>query len=279
MPCDCVNRVILATDGDFNVGVTSQGELIRLIEEKREKGVFLSVLGVGTGNLKDSTMEKLADRGNGNYSYLDSLHEARRVLIDEAGATLVTVAKDVKIRVEFNPRAVGAYKLIGYENRVLQHQDFNDDKKDAGEIGAGHTVTALYEIVPPGEEFNGSRVDPLKYQDRAKPTNAAQSDEMMTVKVRYKQLDGNESKLMTRTVPNRSVALRANIGFAAAVAEFGMLLRNSEFKGQATWSSALDLARRFRGEDRDGYRSELARMIELAAALETNDVTPQQTRR
>jgi len=274
-----INRVILATDGDFNVGVTSQGELLRLIEEKREKGVFLSVLGVGTGNLKDSTMEKLADRGNGNYSYLDSLHEARRVLIDEAGATLVTVAKDVKLQVEFNPRAVGAYKLIGYENRVLQHQDFNDDKKDAGEIGAGHTVTALYEIVPPGEEFNGSRVDPLKYQDRAKPTNAAQSGEMMTVKVRYKQPDGTESKLMTRTVPNRSVDLTANIGFAAAVAEFGMLLRNSEFKGQATWSTALDLARRFRGEDRDGYRGELARLIELAAALETNEVTPQQTRR
>ena len=154
---DGINRVILATDGDFNVGVTSQGELIRLIEEKREKGIFLSVLGVGTGNLKDSTMEKLADKGNGNYAYLDSLHEARRVLIAEAGATLVTVAKDVKIQVEFNPRAVGAYKLIGYENRILQHQDFNDDKKDAGEIGAGHTVTALYEIIPPGEPTGGHR--------------------------------------------------------------------------------------------------------------------------
>ena len=150
-----INRVILATDGDFNVGVTSQGELIRLIEEKREKGIFLSVLGVGTGNLKDSTMEKLADKGNGNYAYLDSLHEARRVLIAEAGATLVTVAKDVKIQVEFNPRTVGAYKLIGYENRILQHQDFNNDKKDAGEIGAGHTVTALYEIIPPGEPIEG----------------------------------------------------------------------------------------------------------------------------
>ena len=161
-----INRVILATDGDFNVGVTSQGELIRLIEEKREKGIFLSVLGVGTGNLKDSTMEKLADRGNGNYSYLDSLHEARRVLIAEAGSTLVTVAKDVKIQVEFNPRAVGAYKLIGYENRILAHQDFNDDKKDAGEIGAGHTVTALYEIVPPGQPIDGGKIDPLKYQDR-----------------------------------------------------------------------------------------------------------------
>ena len=274
-----INRVILATDGDFNVGVTSQGELIRLIEEKREKGVFLSVLGVGTGNLKDSTMEKLADRGNGNYSYLDSLHEARRALIEEAGATLVTVGRDVKIQVEFNPRAVGAYKLIGYENRILQHQDFNDDKKDAGEIGAGHTVTALYEIVPPGQEFDGPKVDPLKYQDRANPTGAAQSGELMTVKVRYKQPDGSVSKLMTRSVPDRIASLTANIGFAAAVAEFGMLLRNSQFKGQSTWSSALELGRRFRGEDLDGYRGEFLRLIELAAALETNDVTPQQMRR
>ena len=164
-----INRVILATDGDFNVGVTSEGELIRLIEEKRERGIFLSVLGVGTGNLKDSTMEQLADKGNGNYSYLDSLQEARRVLVAEAGATLTTVAKDVKIQVEFNPRAVSAYKLIGYENRVLQHEDFNDDRKDAGEIGAGHSVTALYEIVPDGEEMPGKGVDPLRYQSRPEP--------------------------------------------------------------------------------------------------------------
>jgi Ca-activated chloride channel family protein len=274
-----INRVILATDGDFNVGVTSQGELIRLIEEKRERGVFLSVLGVGTGNLKDSTMEKLANRGNGNYAYLDSVHEARRVLIEEAGATLVTVGKDVKIQVEFNPRAVGAYKLIGYENRILQHQDFNDDKKDAGEIGAGHTVTALYEIVPPGEAFDGPKVDPLKYQDRAKPTGGAPSGELMTVKVRYKQPDGSVSKLITRAVPDRSGALTANLGFAAAVAEFGMLLRNSEFKGQSTWSSALDLARRYRGEDPGGYRGEFVRLIELAAALQANELTQEQTRR
>ena len=192
-----INRVILATDGDFNVGVTSQGELIRLIEEKREKGIFLSVLGVGTGNLKDSTMEKLADKGNGNYAYLDSLHEARRVLIAEAGATLVTVAKDVKIQVEFNPRTVGAYKLIGYENRILQHQDFNNDKKDAGEIGAGHTVTALYEIIPPGEPIEGGSVDPLKYQDGSKANATATSDELMTVKLRYKQPDGDTSKLIS----------------------------------------------------------------------------------
>ena len=158
-----VNRVILATDGDFNVGVTDQEELVQLIERERESGVFLSVLGVGTGNLKDATMEKLADKGNGNYAYLDSMHEAHRVLVKEAGSTLVTIAKDVKIQVEFNPRAVNAYRLIGYENRMLKNQDFNDDRKDAGEIGAGHSVTAIYEIVPAGTELDRPGVDPLKY--------------------------------------------------------------------------------------------------------------------
>jgi Ca-activated chloride channel homolog len=267
-----INRVILATDGDFNVGVTSQGELIRLIEEKRERGIFLSVLGVGRGNLKDSTMEKLADRGNGNYAYLDSLHEARRVLIAEAGATLITVAKDVKIQVEFNPRAVGAYRLIGYENRILHHRDFNDDRKDAGEIGAGHTVTALYEIVPPGVVIDDAEIDPLRYQDRGRPNPAAQSDELMTVKLRYKQPTGSESKLLSRTVLNRVGPVSANLGFAAAVAEFGMLLRGSELKGQSTWASAQELARRHRGEDSDGYRSEFVRLLELAAALDRKDV-------
>ena len=274
-----INRVILATDGDFNVGVTSQGELIRLIEEKREKGIFLSVLGVGTGNLKDSTMEKLADKGNGNYAYLDSLHEARRVLIAEAGATLVTVAKDVKIQVEFNPKTVGAYKLIGYENRILQHQDFNNDKKDAGEIGAGHTVTALYEIIPPGEPIEGGTVDPLKYQDGSKANAAATSDELMTVKLRYKQPDGDTSRLISVAVRDRVGELTPNLGFASAVAEFGMLLRGSEFKGQATWSSAQELARRYRGDDPDGYRAEFVRLVELASALEAQNLTSPQSRR
>jgi Ca-activated chloride channel homolog len=267
-----INRVILATDGDFNVGVTSQNELVRLIEAKRERGIFLSVLGVGTGNLKDATMEKLADHGNGNYAYLDSLQEAQRVLIAEAGATLATVAKDVKIQVEFNPRTVGAYKLIGYENRILRHRDFNNDRKDAGDIGAGHTVTALYEIVPPGESIHGS-IDPLKYQDRpvqerTYPNAASRSTELMTVKLRYKQPDGDVSKLMTRAVLDRAGVLTPNIGFAAAVAEFGMLLRNSDFRGGATWASAQELARRHRGEDPDGYRAEFIRMIDLAAALD-----------
>ena len=263
-----INRVILATDGDFNVGVTSQGELIRLIEEERQRGIFLSVLGVGTGNVKDSTMEKLADKGNGNYAYLDSLHEARRVLVAEAGATLVTVAKDVKVQVEFNPAKVGAYRLIGYENRLLNREDFNDDTKDAGEIGAGHTVTALYELVPPGEPIDGPDVDPLKYQEETKPGPASRSNEVMTVKLRYKRPDEDRSKLIAVAVPDRPGELSSNIGFAASVAEFGMLLRKSEYKGRATWSSVVELARRFRGEDRDGYRAEFIRLAELAAALD-----------
>jgi Ca-activated chloride channel family protein len=237
------------------------------------------VLGVGTGNLKDSTMEKLADKGNGNYAYLDSLHEARRVLIAEAGATLITVAKDVKIQVEFNPRTVAAYKLIGYENRMLQHQDFNNDKKDAGDIGAGHTVTALYEIIPPGEPLEGPGVDPLKYQQSVKPNAAAKSDELMTVKLRYKQPDGDTSRLISVAVRDRGGELTPNLGFASAVAEFGMLLRQSEHKGHATWTTAQELARRYRGEDPDGYRAEFVRLVELAAALDAQNLTSPQSRR
>ena len=263
-----INRVILATDGDFNVGVTSQGELTRLIEEERDRGIFLSVLGVGTGNLKDSTMEKLADRGNGNYAYLDSLHEARRVLVAEAGATLVTIAKDVKIQIEFNPRAVGAYRLIGYENRLLAKEDFNNDRKDAGEIGAGHSVTALYEIVPPSEAGDLPAVDPLKYQTKPTEQSGSHSNELMTLKLRYKAPDGDKSQLMSVAVNDRTGEPSANAGFAAAVAEFGMLLRRSEFKGSSTWESARTLAKQHRGEDPDGYRSELIRLIDLASALD-----------
>jgi Ca-activated chloride channel family protein len=264
-----INRVILATDGDFNVGVTSQGELTRLIEQSREAGVFLSVLGVGTGNLKDSTMEKLADKGNGNYAYLDSLHEARKVLVAEGGGTLVTVAKDVKIQVEFNPAHVAAYRLIGYENRVLRSEDFNNDRKDAGEIGAGHTVTALYEIVPPHVHLELPGVDPLKYQQPVVPrtSGASASNELMTVKLRYKEPDGDTSKLMTFGVVNRLTPAAANIGFASAVAEFGMALRRSEHRGAATFKDAAALARRHRGIDENGYRAEFVRLIELADAL------------
>jgi Ca-activated chloride channel homolog len=262
-----INRVILATDGDFNVGVTNQGDLTRLIEEKRASGIFLSVLGVGTGNVKDSTMEKLADRGNGNYAYLDSLHEARKVLVKEGGATLVTVAKDVKIQVEFNPANVSAYRLIGYENRMLHNQDFNNDLKDAGEIGAGHTVTALYEIVPVGADVNVPGVDPLKYQRPAPPEGRAAGDELMTVKLRYKAPDADVSKLIAVPVKNRATEVTANIGFAAAVAEFGMLLRGSEHRGASTYTSAGALARRFRGPDPDGYRAGFVRLVELAEAM------------
>jgi Ca-activated chloride channel family protein len=277
-----VNRVILATDGDFNVGITSEGELVRLIEQKRETGVSLSVLGFGTGNLKDSTMEQLADKGNGNYSYIDSLHEARKVLVSEAGGTLVTIAKDVKLQVEFNPRTVAAYRLIGYENRVLAAEDFNDDRKDAGEIGAGHAVTALYEIVPVGagrgmtsRNGQGSRggdgnrpsVDPLKYQESRELSGAAPSKELLTLKLRYKAPDGDVSRLIETTLENEPRALSANLGFAASVAEFGMLLRGSEHKGDATFAEVLELATRFRGPDPHGYRAEFIKLVELAQSL------------
>ena len=266
-----INRVILATDGDFNVGVTSLQALTQLIEEKRATGVFLSVLGVGTGNLKDATMESLADKGNGNYSYLDSLTEARRVLINEAGSTLVTVAKDVKIQVEFNPALVGAYRLVGYENRKLKAREFNDDTKDAGEMGAGHTVTALYEIVPPGEDVNTGGVDALKYQRPAEPAPsrvAIPSTELMTVKVRYKKPDSGTSTLVTVPVAGRNTASSRHVSFAAAVAGFGMLLRNSPFKADATWADVVRLANSSRGEDPDGYRAEFIRLVELAASLD-----------
>jgi Ca-activated chloride channel family protein len=262
-----INRVILATDGDFNVGVTSHGDLIRLIEKNREGGVFLSVLGVGTGNLKDATMEQLADKGNGNYAYLDSLHEARKVLVAEAGSTLVTVAKDVKIQIEFNPARVSAYRLIGYENRLLQDEDFNNDKKDAGEIGAGHTVTALYEIVPPGVALELPGVDALKYQQPPTPRPDT-TGELMTVKLRYKQPDDDDtSRLISVPMRDGDGSLTDNVGFASAVAAFSMLLRKSEHRGNATYAETIALARRHHGRDESGYRAEFVRLVELAEAL------------
>ncbi|HEX6162535.1 MAG TPA: von Willebrand factor type A domain-containing protein [Vicinamibacterales bacterium] len=272
---DGVNRVILATDGDFNVGVVDQRELVRLIEHERESGVFLSVLGVGTGNLQDSTMEKLADKGNGNYSYLDSIDEAHRVLVKEAGATLVTIAKDVKIQVEFNPAAVSAYRLIGYENRILKNRDFNDDRKDAGEIGAGHSVTAIYEIVPAGAEPPRPSVDPLKYGStpaaEKAPAPAGKHDgELLTVKLRYKAPDGDVSRLTSAVIADRPQPIGANLGFASAVAEAGMVLRNSPHAADASLPSAIARARKFRGEDAEGYRAEFIRLMEIAAAMPKN---------
>jgi len=273
-----VNRVVLATDGDFNVGVTNQSDLVSLIERERESGIFLSVLGVGTGNLKDSTMEKLADKGNGNYAYLDSLHEARKVLVREAGGTLETIAKDVKIQVEFNPRQVAGYRLIGYENRMLNHQDFNDDKKDAGEIGAGHSVTALYEIVPVGAPIDAPGVDPLKYQRESQQTRAAGSGELLTVKVRFKEPDGETSRLLSRVLSNQSTAMTANLGFASAVAEFGMLLRESPLRGSASFASLTARARKFVGEDEDGYRAQFIQLADRAAMLRAREPASQSQR-
>ena len=262
-----VNRVVLATDGDFNVGVTSQDALVRLIGQERESGVFLSVLGVGTGNLKDSTMEKLAGQGNGNYAYLDSLHEARKVLVRELGGTLTTIAKDVKVQVEFNPSTVDGYRLIGYEDRLLANEDFDNDAKDAGDIGAGHSVTALYEIVPMGERTPGAQVKALKYQRPSRTTAAARGSDLMTVAVRYKQPDGQASQRVERTVRNTPRPMTANLGFASAVAEFGMLLRGSEHAGRASYDSVIDRARRYSSDDRYGYQAEFIGLAERAARL------------
>ena len=264
---DGINRVILATDGDFNVGVTSNGELVKLIEGKREAGVFLSVLGVGDDNLNDAMMEKLADAGNGNYAYLDSLQEAQRVLVAQAGATLVTVAKDVKVQVEFNPRQVQGYRLIGYEDRVLANEDFKDDRKDAGDMGAGHDVTALYEIVRANDRDEDlPSIDPLRYQT-APTATSGHGDELMTVKFRYKTPQGSKSAAMEVPVKARADADSSNLGFAAAVAEFGMLLRDSPHKAKATWRQVSELAALHRGEDADGYRAEFIRLIDIASAL------------
>jgi Ca-activated chloride channel family protein len=262
-----VNRVILATDGDFNVGITDESALVKLIEHERKSGIFLSVLGVGTGNLNDSMMELLADKGNGNYSYLDSVREAHKVLVREANSTLETIAKDVKLQIEFNPRQVAAYRLIGYEDRLLDHEDFNDDTKDAGEIGAGHSVTALYEIVPAGRKVEATDVDPLKYQREARQTRAARSGELITVKVRYKTPRGATSRLMTHVLTNRPSDMSPNLGFVSAVAEFGMLLRQSAFRGEASFESASTRARKFLGSDPEGYRAEFVRLIDRAASL------------
>jgi Ca-activated chloride channel family protein len=272
-----VNRVILATDGDFNVGVTNQGDLIRLIEEKAKSGVFLSVLGVGTDNLKDSTMQKLADKGNGNYAYLDSVDEARKVLVQQMNGTLVTIAKDVKIQVEFNPARVASYRLIGYEKRMLRKEDFNDDRVDAGEIGAGHTVTALYEVVPVGGVSNPAAsvppVDPLKYSSDERSASTpltSSSNEMLTVKLRYKKPDGDRSELAERAVTDTGGNFGnapVDLKFAAAVAEFGMILRDSEYKGNGTFAAVLEWAQEGKGSDATGYRAGFIELVRKAQAL------------
>jgi Ca-activated chloride channel family protein len=226
------------------------------------------VLGFGMGNLKDATMEKLADRGNGNYAYIDGIEEARKVLVKEAGATLVTVAKDVKLQVEFNPSQVAGYRLVGYEKRLLKDEDFNDDKKDAGDIGAGHSVTALYEIVPAGQEVPGAKVDALKYtKTSTTPTN---SNELMTVKIRYKQPDGKTSKLLAQPVKSGVTALAqttTDFRWAVAVAGFGMMLRESPNRGNLSWDQVEKLAKGSMGPDTEGYRKELLQLVKIAAKL------------
>lgn len=258
------NRVILATDGDFNVGVSGDDELVSLIEEKRNDNIFLTVLGFGTGNYKDHKMEQLADKGNGNYAYIDNILEAKKVLVKEMGATLVTIAKDVKVQVEFNPAYIKEYRLIGYENRLLADRDFSDDKKDAGEIGMGHTVTALYEVVL-NEGIKDS--DTLKYQ---RLITGFQSDELLTVKIRYKDPMDTISKLTVKTLehsdPDKTL-VSDNFKFAAAAAQFGLLLKDSKFKGNCSYKNVIALAKDSKGKDEDGYRAEFIRLAEVSELL------------
>ena len=293
------NRVILCTDGDFNVGVTSTADLQKLVEQKaKDTGVFLSTLGFGRGNLNDAMMVAISDHGNGNYHYIDGRTEARRVLVEEMTGTLVTIAKDVKIQVEFNPAKVAGYRLIGYEKRMLRTEDFNNDKKDAGEIGAGHTVTALYEIVPAGKEVGTPAVDPLKYQqpvgrtilsvdqkenasadgqkdpnietDKIVRPTTEQSNELLTLKMRYKTPEGDKSKKLDWPITDDGKTFAAASGdlkFAASVAGFGLLLRDSQYKGNLTFAAVEELAQDGIGEDRGGYRREFLKMIAKAKEL------------
>jgi Ca-activated chloride channel family protein len=267
------NRIILATDGDFNVGVSDNTSMEKLVEEKRGLGVYMTVLGFGMGNIKDDKMEIIADKGNGNYAYIDNLQEARRVLVQEFGGTLFTIARDVKFQVEFNPAYVRSYRLVGYENRILADEDFNDDTKDAGEMGAGHTVTALYEIVPAGSEETGlPLIDPLRYQAgkengevRAPLKDAPR--ELCNIKLRYKDPDALTSKVFSKTVGTdikKAGETTDRFRFSAAVASFGMILRNSQYKGTATLNDVVTLATGSRGTDADGYRAEFIRLVQAA---------------
>jgi Ca-activated chloride channel family protein len=273
------NRVILATDGDFNVGASSDAEMERLIEQQRRDGVFLSVLGFGMGNYKDSKMQKLADRGNGNYAYIDNLLEARKVLVSQFGGTLLTIAKDVKLQVEFNPAKVASYRLIGYEKRMLRPEDFADDTKDAGELGSGHTVTALYEIVP-AKGVSAAKQE-LTYQTTQIKDGAKASDDLATIRFRYKKSDGETSREIVRKIPATAVALNKaseNIRFAASVAEWGLVVRNSEYKGSANYAQILEMARRAKGADPQGYRAEFIRLVEMAELLDGRSSIPLETK-
>lgn len=264
------NRVILATDGDFNVGESSNGGMERLIEEKRKAGVFLTVLGFGMGNYKDSKMEILSDKGNGNYAYIDNITEAKKVLVNEFGGTLFTIAKDVKLQIEFNPSKVKAYRLIGYENRMLKSEDFNNDKKDAGELGSGHAVTALYEIIPVGVDSEFDKIDELKYQTAKVEPTASKSKELMTVKFRYKKPDEEISKLIVHPLVDNQVTLSKtsdDFRWSASVAAFGMLLRESEYIKNFSYDQVVQLAQGAKGEDKEGYRIEFINMAKSFGSI------------
>lgn len=270
------NRVILCTDGDFNVGVTSQDELVRLIEEKARSKIFLTVLGFGMGNYQDSRLEKLADKGNGIYGYIDTLAEARKLLVEQMQGTLITIAKDVKLQIEFNPARVASYRLVGYENRLLKSEDFNNDAKDAGDIGAGHSVTALYELILVGESrgeeiVQASAVDPLKYQKPATATEAAAlNDELFTIALRYKLPDADVSRRIEFVAHDRGLKVSQasrDFTWSAAVASFGMLLRDSPYKGNATYAAVAELAQAARGADLAGHRAEFLQLVETASKL------------
>lgn len=264
------NRVILATDGDFNIGPANDGEMVRLIEEKRKTGIFLTVLGFGMGNYKDSKMEKLANRGNGNYAYIDNLMEAKKVLVTEFGGTLLTIAKDVKIQVEFNPMKVAEYRLIGYENRLMNHADFDNDKKDAGEMGSGHTMTALYEITETAAADTMKKSPPFKYQTTMISRAARHSQELLTLKLRYKRPHEETSNVMIMPVLDRPIPLAQttdDFRFAAAVAGFGLLLRDSEYKGTLSFDQIKLLAQNATGQDDHGYGQEFLRLVDEAKVL------------
>ncbi len=270
------NRVILCTDGDFNVGASSNDEMERLIEKERQSGVFLTVLGYGMGNYKDSKMQLLADKGNGNHAYIDGMSEAKKVLVNEFGGTLFTIAKDVKLQVEFNPAKVQGYRLVGYENRMLQKEDFNDDKKDAGELGSGHTVTAIYEVIPVGVKSDYlKKVDPLKYGEKDVEKNISHHGEMMTVKFRYKAPDGDKSLFIEHPVLDKGISFAQtseNFRFAISVAEFGMLLRHSEFRGSSSFNHVFKTAKAAKGTDAEGYRKEFIALVRKASALKNREV-------
>ncbi len=266
-----INRVVLCTDGDFNVGTTSRSSLVDLIETKAKSGISLSVLGFGTGNLKDDTMESLADRGDGNYAYIDSKLEARKALVDQLSGTLITIAKDVKIQVDFNPARISAYRLIGYENRMLENEDFADDKKDAGEIGAGHTVTALYEVVPTGSDSPARTDAESEFVETKLKASATSSDTVLKVNLRYKLPNETESKMFDVALDRKAsdpVDMPSDdFQFAASVAAYGMLLRDSKFKGDVDWNWVVQSANESVGEDRNGYRSEFVNLARQAALL------------